>query len=1162
MTRPKQILALWPWLLLAVLCLGLAAMAWFLGPALRIGDQPVLQDPALRLFVTLVILLLGVIAALALLLRRHPAGAVAAETPVSDEYGRQSQMLDRAMQRLMLMLRQMRGTGWRDRSYAYALPWYLVAGPAGAGKTSLIQASGLRFGGADRRSNVVAAGPAYTLSLSDRAVFVDSGGALGSQLDRRIWRHFLGLLKRIRRQQPANGVILTLSLPEFRAAAHGQAVTMGGDIRQQLGEMVARLGVRLPVYVVFTKLDELPGFRSFFSSASAFPRDGVLGLTLPLLDGSRNGADPDDVASLFSRGFDELVHWHTPRTLERVNAEAEAASRFDAFMFLPEFAALKTKLTDFVAEVFRPSQFEEPLLLRGVYFTSARPDAGRLALPRAPIEPGAPAEVPMPEAGMFIRDLLEKVILPESGLAGLNARERRAALATRTGLLGTAAAVAAAMVAWWAVSFLGNTRLIDTVRAQALQARSSLSLVADTSGRANQPVDLATMLAALKSLQALPTGWNSPDTAVPLDEQAGLSQRNRLARATHGEYVQALRQIFLPRLTQKLETRIRTSLSEPNELYGALMIYVMLGGEHPIEDDVAVGWINQRCGQLYPGVSNAQLCADLQTQVQNLLKVGFDPITLNQPLVAQARSALNALSPALRGMALLKAAGDMTSLPPWQLTGVTGPLATYALVRRSGQPLTETIPGIYTRTAFAAAVLPKIGQVATRVIREDWVRYPTSERGRTPILIDNLRREMVDLYVGEYVARWENLLNDIDIAPFSNFADEFGVLQALSGPPSPYAALLQAVAQNTTLTGPRPVGGDQTPGGVKQEVSLVPDASAAPAQAVTNHFAVLHRFVAGSPSSLDGLMTQVNQLRAMIGPVASAGGAVPALATEMTSAPAFAQTLSQLQLSVMSAPPPVSDSVLALVRRTSAIANTSVRSDLNAAWKAQVLPFCQSAIGGRYPFSGSATDATVADFTRMFAPGGLLDQFFTRQLKPFVDTSASPWKLLANAGARPDITPQALRLFEQANRIRSVFFPGGATTPLVSFAVTPVDLDPGAMRVTLDVDGQSLTYQYGPQQSVAMQWPGTGTGVRVGFGANDPGEPSFVAVNGPWALFRFLATRSLRRTGANTFGFAVHLGARTASFSLQPATADNPFGQNLIGGFRCLPSLVSGSSSS
>jgi hypothetical protein len=55
-------------------------------------------------------------------------------------------------------------------------------------------------------------------------------------------------------------------------------------------------------------------------------------------------ARPEDLGGEVGElgGLDELIHWHTPRTLERVNAEAEATARFDAFMFLPEFAALNS----------------------------------------------------------------------------------------------------------------------------------------------------------------------------------------------------------------------------------------------------------------------------------------------------------------------------------------------------------------------------------------------------------------------------------------------------------------------------------------------------------------------------------------------------------------------------------------------------------------------------------------------------------------------------------------------------------------------------------------------------------------------------------------------------------------------------------------------------
>lgn len=526
MTGSKRALAYLPWILLVVVCLGLAAITWFFGPLLIVGKQAVLQDPALRLFVMLVILLLGVITGLGLLLRpSRAAGPEAPDSPaMSDEYGKQSQSLDRAMQRLMLMLRQMHGAVWHNRFSAYQLPWYLVLGPAGAGKTALIQNSGLRFGGVDRRASHIAGGPAYTLSLADKAVFMDTGGVLGSQTDRRVWRHFLTLLKRFRRQQPANGVILTLSLPEFRSAPHTQVFALASDIRQQLGDMLNQLGVRLPVYVVFTKIDELPGFRAFFGGATAFPRDGVLGVTLPLLDSSGYSADHEDATNLFSRSFDELVHWHMPRTLERVNSEAETANRFDAFMFLPELAGLKSKLADFVEEAFKPSQFEEPQLLRGVYFTSARPDESAAPQPMrlSGVTDDAPIQATLPAQGMFIRDLMEKVILPEAGLAGLNAGARKKATTTRLVIAIAVAIIAALLMLWWAISFQANNRLIDSVRAQAESARSALTLLgAPTSTSGDNSASIALTLAALKSLADLPTGWNAAEAGPTLGPGGG-----------------------------------------------------------------------------------------------------------------------------------------------------------------------------------------------------------------------------------------------------------------------------------------------------------------------------------------------------------------------------------------------------------------------------------------------------------------------------------------------------------------------------------------------------------------------------------------------------------------------------------------------------------------
>ena len=57
----------------------------------------------------------------------------------------------------------------------------------------------------------------------------------------------------------------------------------------------------------------------------------------------------------------------------------------------------------------------------------------------------------------------------------------------------------------------------------------------------------------------------------------------------------------------------------------------------------------------------------------------------------------------------------------------------------------------------------------------------------------------------------------------------------------------------------------------------------------------------------------------------------------------------------------------------------------------QVSESCKRNIEGRYPFAQSNQEVNIDDFTRIFAAGGAADDFFNKQLAPFVDTSVRPW---------------------------------------------------------------------------------------------------------------------------------------------------------------------------
>ena len=154
------------------------------------------------------------------------------------------------------------------------------------------------------------------------------------------------------------------------------------------------------------------------------------------------------------------------------------------------------------------------------------------------------------------------------------------------------------------------------------------------------------------------------------------------------------------------------------------------------------------------------------------------------------------------------------------------------------------------------------------------------------------------------------------------------------------------------------------------------------------------------------------------------------------------------------------------------VSQKMVRQNLGQEVKSQVGEFCQQAIAGRYPFDrGSRRDVTQADFALLFGPGGKLDQLFQQKLAPYVDTTTRPWKFRAVEGTPLGADSGSLPQFQRAQAIRETFFASG-NTPSLRLDFKPLEMDNSISQFILDVDGQIVRYQHGPQIPMSVQWPG------------------------------------------------------------------------------------------
>src|SRR6185437_8574826 len=131
-------------------------------------------------------------------------------------------------------------------------------------------------------------------------------------VDKAGWDTFLSLLKRTRPRQPLNGVIIAIAMSDIAAAPQPERLAHARAIRRRIKELTDQLGVRMPVYAIFTKADLVAGFSEFFDDLDREKRGAVWGATFPLNKTDTGGS------GAFATEFDLLVERLNERLIDRL----------------------------------------------------------------------------------------------------------------------------------------------------------------------------------------------------------------------------------------------------------------------------------------------------------------------------------------------------------------------------------------------------------------------------------------------------------------------------------------------------------------------------------------------------------------------------------------------------------------------------------------------------------------------------------------------------------------------------------------------------------------------------------------------------------------------------------------------------------------------------
>jgi len=147
--------------------------------------------------------------------------------------------------------------GHKGRDALGLLPWYIIIGPPGAGKTTALRSSGLQFPYA-KGGKVKGVGGTRNCDwwLTNEAIILDTAGRWSTQDDdHEEWLAFLDLLRKTRPKKPVNGILLAVSLLDLEGGEEEMSA-LAKALRDRLDEVTGRLDMVVPVYLLVTnKID-------------------------------------------------------------------------------------------------------------------------------------------------------------------------------------------------------------------------------------------------------------------------------------------------------------------------------------------------------------------------------------------------------------------------------------------------------------------------------------------------------------------------------------------------------------------------------------------------------------------------------------------------------------------------------------------------------------------------------------------------------------------------------------------------------------------------------------------------------------------------------------------------------------------------------------------
>ncbi|PHQ82156.1 MAG: hypothetical protein COB66_00775 [Coxiella sp. (in: Bacteria)] len=551
------------------------------------------------------------------------------------------------------------------------------------------------------------------------------------------------------------------------------------------------------------------------------------------------------------------------------------------------------------------------------------------------------------------------------------------------------------------------------------------------------------------------------------------------------------------------------------QLYNTLKIYLMLATHDHYDANTILNWFALYWQHTDP--KNDALQKMQRYHLQQVLALSNTTWPQNKPLIAQAKSLLNALPPA--DIAFLELQGLYKNKQQ--------SLATM-LENHDDIDLSHAIiPSLFSSNNFKTVYNDQIPDLVKTLNQVNWVIGRATPKQPNPQHQAQLISSVRALYLTYFSKNWSAMVNHIDLKQPENFTDVQSLINEMTNPQSELMNLLSFISGNAAL-----------------------DKTAKPTANITliNQFLAKGDAYKQSKANMTHLSIYLKTIVASDNPNKASYNVV----TSLLNNPQQSNPLHDLLSQPTKDASPILKWQLTIAKGSLHILLNHAKTYLNSVWDSTAFPDYNSNIENRYPvFSDSTEDTDVDTFSKFFAPNGTLDVFFNYYMKPFVNMNSNYWTWQTVYGVKLDMPQSTLDTFMRASLIQQMFFTDNHDSASFRFSLTPFAKSAAAQSVTLIIDGQTQHSSDHSHSSNILTWPGPKPGNAAITVQLQKGKPITQSFAGPWALFRLLAFAKITpTTNPQKYIVQFKLGEQTITYHMIMDNKVNPFLPGVLDRFR------------